>query len=219
MNTKSGKGGIKRIPGPALSRLCKIYGLLEELGEKGEMSVSSKYIGKRLGVGPHNIRKDMGYIGEAGTSGSGYGTVKLKAHIEEVLGLKKKRNACIIGLGTLGVVILNYQKTVFPDLCITAGFDSNVNKLETIQISIPVYPTYEISEVVKRDRIELAVITEPVLNIEKIPARLIQGGIRGIINFTPINLELGSAKVHIRNIDIVSEIRYLSALLNLSDTQ
>jgi redox-sensing transcriptional repressor len=217
MNTKSGKKGIEQIPGPTLSRLCKIYGLLEELGEKGEISISSKYIGKRLGVGPHNIRKDVGYIGEAGTSGSGYDARKLKVQIEEVLGLKKKRNACIIGLGTLGIVIINYQKTMFPNLRIAAGFDSNVNKLETIQISIPVYPTYEIPEVVKRDHIELAVITEPVLNIEKIPGRLIQGGVKGIINFTPINLDLEYEKVHLRNIDIVSEFRYLSALLNLSE--
>jgi len=213
------KHKIKKIPSPALSRLCKIYSLAEELEDKGEISISSKDIGKRLGVGSHNIRKDVSYIGETGTSGSGYDIKRLKAHIEEVLGLKKERNACIIGLGSLGVVIMNYQKDLLPSLIIVAGFDSNVNKLETIKISIPVYPTYEITEVVKRENIELAVITEPDRNIEKISERLMQGGIKGIINFTPVILNPGPGSVYVRNIDIVSEFRYLSALFTLSEKE
>jgi len=208
---------IKKIPKPALSRLCKIYNLLEELEVMGDISISSKEIGKRLGVGSHNIRKDFSYIGETGTSGSGYEIIKLKAHLDTVLGLKKERNACIIGLGGLGIVIMNYQKPLFPSFNIVAGFDSNINKLETINISIPVYPTYEITEVIKRDNIELAVITEPDRNIEKISERLYRGGIKGIINFTPVILSSDSDAINIRNIDIVSEFRYLSALFTLYD--
>src|SRR4030065_2072631 len=93
-NTQTG-----HIPLPALARLCKIYNLLEEMHDKGETSISSDDIGKRLGVGSHNIRKDIGYLDEAGTSGAGYDITKIKAGIEETLGFKKARNACIIGLG------------------------------------------------------------------------------------------------------------------------
>jgi redox-sensing transcriptional repressor len=208
---------LKRIPKPALSRLCKIYNLLEELELKGDLSVSSKEIGKRLGVGSHNIRKDIGYIGETGISGSGYEIIKLKAHIDAALGLSKERNACIIGLGGLGIVIMNYQKPLLPCFNIAAGFDSNINILETINISIPVYPTYEITEVIIEKNIELAVITEPDRNIGKIMERLYEGGIKGIINFTPVMLSSDSETVYIRNIDIVSEFRYLSALFSLQD--
>ncbi len=208
---------LKKIPKPALSRLCKIYNLLEELEVKGDLSVSSKEIGKRLGVGSHNIRKDIGYIGETGISGSGYEINKLRAHIDAALGLSRERNACIIGLGGLGIVIMNYQRPLLPYFNITAGFDSNINILETIDISIPVYPTYEIADVILEKKIELAVITEPDRNIEKIMERLFEGGIKGIINFTPVMLSSDSETVYIRNIDIVSEFRYLSALFSLQD--
>jgi redox-sensing transcriptional repressor len=205
------------IPQPALSRLCKIYTLLEELNEKGETSISSHDIGKRLGVGSHNIRKDIGYLGESGTSGAGYDITKIKAGIEETLGFKKARNACIIGLGGLGSVIINYQALPFPCFNIVAGFDSNINKLETIQTTIPVYPTYEIPVVLKKENIELAVVTEPDRNIEKITERLIEGGIKGIINFTPVILSSPVESVSIRNIDIITEFRYLSALFTLNN--
>jgi redox-sensing transcriptional repressor len=205
------------IPQPALSRLCKIYTLLEEMNEKRETSISSHDIGKRLGVGSHNIRKDIGYLGEAGTSGAGYEIAKIKASIEDTLGFKKERNACIIGLGSLGSVIINYQTLPFPCFNIVAGFDSNINKLETIQTTIPVYPTYEIPAIVKREHIELAVVTEPDRNIEKITERLIEEGIKGIINFTPVLLSSPVESVSIRNIDIITEFRYLSALFTLNN--
>jgi redox-sensing transcriptional repressor len=217
MITKAIREQKTKIPKPAISRLCRIYNLLEELKDKGETSISSKDIGIRLGVGSHNIRKDISYIGEPGTSGSGYEISRLKAHIDDVLGIKKFRNACIIGLGGLGLVIMNYQKPLLPSFNIIAGFDSNINKLETIKISIPVYPTYEITEVIKKENIELAVITESDRNIEKISERLFLGGIKGIINFTPMIIGPGSDKVTIRNIDIISEFRYLAALFTLAD--
>ena len=204
-----------QIPQPALARLCKIYNLMEELEEKGGTSISSQEIGKRLGVGSHNIRKDIGFLGEAGTSGSGYEIAKLKTNIEKKLGFINKRSACIIGLGSLGSVIMNYQDMPFPCFSIVAGFDSNINKLETLQTTIPLYPTYEIQSVIKRDNIELAIITEPDRNIEKITERLIEGGIKGIINFTPVILSSDQESVYIRNIDIMTEFRYVSALFTL----
>ncbi|OHD65079.1 MAG: hypothetical protein A2176_02350 [Spirochaetes bacterium RBG_13_51_14] len=205
------------IPLPALARLCKIYNLLEEMHDKGETSISSHDIGKRLGVGSHNIRKDIGYLDEAGTSGAGYDIAKLKSSIEFTLGFETERNACIVGLGSLGSVIINYQMKQFPCFTIVAGFDSNINKLEIMKTSIPVYPTYEIPSVIKSKRIELAVVTEPDRNIDKITERLIEGGIKGIINFSPVMLSSPSESVYIRNIDIITEFRYVSALFTLHD--
>lgn len=201
-----------QIPYPTLSRLCRIYNIMEELLEKGEKTISSQDIGSRLGVGSHNIRKDISYLDETGTSGSGYEIVNLKDSIENTLGFNMKRNACIIGLGSLGALIMNYQETPFPCFSFVAGFDSNINKIETIKTTIPVYPTYEIQNIVRKENIELAVVTEHDRNIEKITERLIESGVRGIINFSPTMLSSASGNVHIRNIDITTEFRYLSAI-------
>lgn len=179
---------------------------------KGETFISSQDIGIRLGVGSHSIRKDIGYLGKAGTSGTGYDIAIIKTGIEETLGLAQERNACIIGLGALGNVIMNYQDLPVPSFKIVAGFDSNINKIETIQSTIPVYPTYEIEAVVRRNAIQLAVVTEQDRNIEKIMERLIEGGITGIINFTPIILSPPVKFVYIRNINIKTEFMIMSAL-------
>jgi redox-sensing transcriptional repressor len=104
---------IYHIPKPTINRLCKIYSLLEEFEDKAEVTVSSKAIGERMGVGSHSVRKDINYLGEIGTVGSGYEVSRLKAHIGKRLGLNVERKACVVGLGKLGRAIM-HMKSSFP---------------------------------------------------------------------------------------------------------
>ncbi|HOW81074.1 MAG TPA: redox-sensing transcriptional repressor Rex [Spirochaetota bacterium] len=203
------------IPKPTISRLCKIYSLLEELEDKGQLKLSSNEIGRRLGVGSHNIRKDLTYLGETGTTGSGYEIKKLKDQIAESLGFTRKRKACIVGLGKMGTAILSNEMFFSKNFDIIAGFDTNINRLETLKIDIPLYPTYDIPVVVKREKIELALLTLPGETAQNIAEKLIEGGIKGIVNFSPVVLSSPDDKVYITNIDIIDEFRFLSALFTL----
>lgn len=205
-----------KIPQPTLMRLCKTYALLEEMQDKGESSLSSREIGNRLGVGSHNIRKDMGFLDQAGTSGAGYDITAIKESIKETLGFNRIRNACVIGLGNLGSLIINNSVMPLPCFSIVAGFDSSINTLETVKTAVPVYPTYEIPSILKQHHIELAIIAEKDLNLNAIIERLIDGGIKVIINFTPLLLNSLDKSVFIKNIDIYSEFRYVSAMLTIS---
>ncbi len=204
------------IPQPSLLRLCKVYALLNEMHENGKTSISSQEIGDRLGVGSHNVRKDMGFLNEAGISGAGYEIEKIMKSIKETFGFNKIRKACIIGLGNLGSLMINNHAMPLPCFSIVAGFDSNINTLETAQTTIPVYPTYEIPSILKQHHIELAIIAEKDLNLDAITGRLMEGGIKGIINFTPVILNSSDKSIFIRNIDIFSEFRYLSAMLTIN---
>jgi redox-sensing transcriptional repressor len=210
------KKNKRKIPHPTLMRLCKTYALLDEMHEKGETSISSQEIGNRLGVGSHNIRKDMGFLDQAGISGAGYDIATIKDSIQSTLGFNRIRKACVIGLGNFGSLIINNSVMPLPCFSIVAGFDSSINTLETVKTAVPVYPTYEIPSIVKQHYIELAIIAEKDPNINAIIGRLIEGGIKGIINFTPVQLNSLDTSIEVRNIDIFSEFRYLSAMLAIS---
>jgi redox-sensing transcriptional repressor len=203
------------IPKPSIARLCKVYSLLEEMEQQGELTISSNVIGKKIGVPSHSIRKDINYLGEIGTVGSGYDVEKLKNHIGSKLGLSLEHKACVVGLGELGAAFLQNKKLLPYNLRVIAGFDSNINKLETIITDTPVYPTYEIADVVKHHAIELAVVTVPAHAVQDAVAKLIDGGIKGIINFSPASVSTHKKDVFISNIDIVGEFRFLSAVLTL----
>jgi len=205
----------KGIPKPTLTRLCKMYSLFEELEESGDITISSKKIGQRLGVGSHNIRKDISYIGEAGTTGSGYDILKLKEQIQTKLGLEQEHNACVIGLGRLGMAIMNEEIPLTQNFKIVAGFDVNINRVETVKTSIPVFPTYEMDAIIPKKAIELALITIPGGYLHEILQRLIKSGIKGIVNLTSMLLNYENENVYISNIDLVGELRYLSAQFNV----
>ncbi|HUI93946.1 MAG TPA: redox-sensing transcriptional repressor Rex [Chitinivibrionales bacterium] len=204
------------IPLPSLSRLLTVYRLLEQLEKDGIASVSSSEIGKILGYKPDSIRKDVSFLGEVGNFGGGYEVQKLKRHISTKLELEKKRKTCIVGLGRLGTAILNYDDLLRNGFIVVAGFDSNINKLETINTALELFPAYEIAEIVRRKEIEIGVIAVPARSAQETADRLMEGGIKGIINFSPVAIEVKNS-VMIRNIDLLGECMLLSTLLTFEE--
>ena len=205
----------KKIPIPSIERLCSMYHLVEQLEEDGLRSISSVEIGRQLGVNANSVRKDINYLGEIGNCRAGYSLKKLKENLIKTLQINRIRSTCIVGLGRLGTAILEYDRLSKSGFGIVAGFDSNINKIETIQTSVPLYPANEISTIVKREKIELAMLAVPAHAAAESAKRLIEGGILGIVNFSiaVIKPEKG---VCVRNIDLVGELRIVSVLSMLS---
>ncbi len=205
------------IPLPSLTRLLSIYRLLEQLVQERVTSVSSSELGKILGFKPDSIRKDVSYLGEIGNFGAGYEVVRLKDHISGKLGLDKKRRACVVGLGRLGTAILNYEDLGQNGFSVVAGFDNNINKLETITTSVDLFPAHEITDVVGKKGIEIGVIAVPARAAQETADRLIDGGIRGIINFSPVAIKARN-NVMIRHLDLLGECMILSTLLQFRES-
>jgi redox-sensing transcriptional repressor len=200
------------IPAPTITRLCQLFHLLKRLESEGDMRVSSTGLGAEMGVGAHNVRKDINYLGEVGEGSAGYDVVKLRQRIADRLDLTQRKKICIVGLGNLGAALLeHHRKTGVYD--VAAGFDSSINRLETIQTDVPVFPAYDIADVVKSRNIELALIAVPAHAAQEAADRLIAGGIRGIINFAQVVIKPSRPEVIVRNVDLDSELLVVSAML------
>jgi len=204
------------IPLPTLDRICRIYNLLIEEGDHGLKQFSSHELGEKLGVSGTSIRKDLSLIGDPGNSGAKYDVSRLKAHLEDKLGLGTRRKACVIGIGRLGSAILEFGLFSVYGFDIAAGFDANMNTIETRKTSVKLYPSFQIADVVKREKIDLAFLCVPASAAQSSADRLVSGGIRGIINFTPVAIRIDTGKCFVANVDVVKEMRVLSALISLS---
>jgi len=207
----------KEIPLPTLARLLSVYRLLDQYEQEKVASVSSTEIGARLGIKPDSIRKDVSYLGEVGNFGGGYEVVRLKAHIGTKLDLERGRKLCVIGLGPLGSAILNDADLRKRGFVIVAGFDSNINKIETITSSVELHPAHEIAEVVRRKSIDIGVIAVPGKAAQEAANRLVEGGVKGIINFTSCAVRTAPG-VMVRTIDFLGECALLSTLMGLEDS-
>jgi len=209
---------IKKIPLPAVSRLSAIYRLLCDLSAQGVEFVSSAALGEMLGVGAHNIRKDVSYLLETdgASAKNGYDVERLKGQISRALGFDTEFKACVVGLGKLGLAILRNELFFNDKMRVVAGFDSNINLVETIKVDIDVYPSFDITETVKRLDVKLAILTVPQQFAQECANRLVQGGIKGIVNFTSVVIKT-EPFVKVRNVDLTSELRILSALVSLDE--
>lgn len=207
----------KKLPIPTITRLCMVFQQCDELLALGIDRISSTQMGKKIGVPAHTVRKDINCLGEVGDTGSGYDVARLKRHLEQALGFEQVRKACIVGLGHLGSALMDYEKFLESGFSVVAGFDSSVNRIETIQTRLPVYPAYEMAEVIQREAIELALLAVPAQAAQATADVLAASGIKGIVNFAPIVIKTPETHVQVRNMNVVNEMRVLSSLMTLGD--
>jgi len=209
------------LPNATIERLCIVHNLLEQIMLNGDNGtcvshISSNRIGEIIGVPSHTVRKDVNFLEGIGQLGKGYAVKELRALIANKLGLRKRKSA-VVGLGKIGTAIIDYEMFLSAGIEIVAGFDSDVNRIDTIKSKVPLYPSREISDIVKQKGIELAFLTSSPESARMCFNRLTEGGIKSIMNFTPTFF--ASETIHIRNVDLVLISTMLSAMMGLDDLE
>jgi redox-sensing transcriptional repressor len=120
----------------------------------------------------------------------------------------------VAGLGRLGSAYLNFQPFELGEFELAAGFDSNVNRVEILKSPVPLYPAYKIPEVVSRFAIEIALLCVPGGAAQASAEKLTAAGIRGIVNFAPVVLNL-PPEIAVRNVYVTDELRALAVKINV----
>ncbi len=194
----------------AIERICRIFGHLNACEKKGVKFISSNELAKAIGTTAYSIRKDISLLNVSGFTRKGYDVSSLKKDLGQKLNLDKKRKACIVGLGRLGTALLDYEQFQEDGFEIVAGFDVNVNKLERIRTKIDVFSINEMSDIVASRSIELGIITVPAESAQNTADTLIKSGIKGILNFSPISINVPQHIIYM-DMDITSTFRCIAA--------
>jgi redox-sensing transcriptional repressor len=200
------------LPKPTIERLISIHTAAEH-SLPGTEVLSSAELSELTGYTAHSIRKDLSALGNAEGSASGYSIDYLKNRIAEACGLKTARKVCIAGLGRLGTAILKFLESADGNLKLCAGFDISTNQLELIQSRIPLYPAYRMTEIIRKEGIEYAILAVPAEAAESTAEKLAEGGIKGIVNFSSAFIQAEQGTI-IRNVNVMSEFNIITAILN-----
>lgn len=198
---------MPQIPEPSIERFLQLSRVLDALNKP---VVTSAEIEARTGWSSHTIRKDVTYLEGELSSGAGYDAAALRAAIDGALGLDRSLKVCVVGLGRLGSAYLNFPAFREAGFELVAGFDSSVNRVEILRSPVPLYPSYKTGEVVSRFGIELALLCVPAASAQAAADKLVGAGIRGILNFAPIALDVPDG-VTVRNVFVADELRAVAA--------
>lgn len=173
-----------------IDRLPLYFRTLRQIQQEGIEIISSEELGRRIGVTPEQIRKDLASFGEFGKKGVGYYVRELIRNIGEILGLHRNWNIAIVGVGHLGWALANYRNFVSLGFNLAAVFDIDPAKVGQVIGGVEIFSLDRLAEVVHEKNIHIGVITVPAQNAQEVADKLMAAGVRGIWNFAPVKLNV-----------------------------
>lgn len=189
-------GSISRA---TVDRLPLYFRTLRLIRSEGSEIVSSEELGRRIGVTPEQIRKDLASFGAFGKKGVGYHVAELVNNISQILGLDRKWNIAIIGVGHLGWALANYRNFASLGFHLTALFDQNPAIVGQLINGVDVLSVADLETTVASRNIQIGVIAVPAGEAQAVADRLVAAGVHGIWNFAPVRIRVPD------NVEIVSE--------------
>ncbi len=197
------------IPRKTIYRLSIYLRCLARLRENGIGTVSSEALAKAAGLKPTQLRKDLAYFGTFGTRGLGYDVPELSKIISEKLGTSRLQPVILVGVGHLGLALLSYRGFEKEGFEIVAAFDAEPQRKRDKEIKQPVYGMDKLPEFVKKQNVKMGILTVPAAAAQEVTNQLIQAGIMGILNFSPIVLSVPE-EVMVNNVNLAIELENLS---------
>jgi len=198
-----------KIPEATIMRLSVYSRYLSEVDRKGIITISSGDIADGVGVSPAQVRKDLAYFGEFGIRGVGYNVKDLHRNILKILGLSDGWDVTLIGIGNLGLALSTYRGFKDRGFTITSIFDNNPGKIGMFINGIEVMHTDRIEEIIPNTGTHIAAITVPSSGAQEVADRLVGAGIRAILNFAPVVLNV-PPEVELRNVDLSVNLEVLT---------
>ena len=197
------------IPRKTIYRLSIYLRCLARLRENGISTVSSEALAKVAGVKSTQLRKDLACFGTFGTRGLGYDVAALSQKISEELGTSRLQPVILVGAGYLGLALLSYRGFEREGFEIVAAFDAEPGRKRDKETKQPIYGMEELAAFVKKQNVKMAILTVPAATAQEVANRLVEAGITGILNFSPIVLFVPE-KVMVNNVNLAIELENLS---------
>jgi redox-sensing transcriptional repressor len=209
------------IPAPAVRRLSLYLRQLESLAEKGRETVSSRELGKTLGLTDAQVRKDLAYFGQFGQPGIGYRVDEVVRRVRHILGTDQTWNTALVGFGNLGRALTAYRGFAAKGFKLVAVFDAAADKLgKPVRHldDLKIQPISELAATVTAARIRLGILAVPAEAAQTVADLLVSAGIRGILNFAPTAITVPESVV-LSSVDLAVQLEQLSfgVCSNVSD--
>ena len=197
------------IPDIVIGRLPLYLRALSRLTLEGAKITSSHELGKRLGISSAQIRKDLSHFGEFGKQGTGYQVDYLTEQLRQILRVDKEWKVALVGVGDLGRALAHYNGFRDRGFRITMLFDNDPAKVGTMLDGFQIYDDSRMKDLIRQHGITLAMIAVPAEAAQQVADELVAAGVRGLLNYAPINLSVPEG-VKVQYIDPVVHLQRIT---------
>ena len=200
------------IPDIVIGRLPIYLRALTRLAVEGQEVTSSHELGRRLGISSAQIRKDLSHFGGFGKQGTGYQIAYLVDQLRQVLKVDQEWEVAVIGAGDLGTALVHYKGFSDRGFRIACVFDNSPQKIGKKIGDFVVHPIDEMQKIVQERGIKIAMIAVPAEKAQEVANKLIEVGVRALLNYAPMTLNVPS-EVKVQYIDPVVQMQRMTFYL------
>lgn len=150
------------------------------------------------------MRKDFSNYKIKGNKKGGYKIDDLLRSIDDVIKHQDEQYMILVGMGNIGRALVQYKTFKLRKMIIVASFDIDPSK-QSKRFGVPVLPLEMLEDIIKKFHVHVAILAVPAISAQDVANRLIDLGIKGILNFAPVILK-APEDVIVSNINIGDEL-------------
>ncbi len=198
-----------KIPEPTIERLAIYARPLEELVKAKIKVISSEKLAQMCDVNPAQVRKDLAFFGEFGVRGVGYNVEDLLRSIKKILCSDRTWTICIVGMGNLGMALVDNDNFKKRNYKFVAAFDSNPEMIgRRLSCGLTVQPFDDIEKTVQTLGIEIGIVATRPLDAQQAADLLMDAGVKAVLNFAPTHLRTPECCI-VKNVDFTVKLENL----------
>ncbi|RCK75660.1 MAG: Redox-sensitive transcriptional regulator (AT-rich DNA-binding protein) [Anaerolineae bacterium] len=203
----------RTIPDIVIGRLPQYLRSLQRMQSENRLITSSQELAERLGISAAQIRKDLSLFGEFGKQGTGYNIHFLIEKLRSILKVDRIWDIVVVGAGDIGSALARYQGFTNRGFRIVMVFDKDPSKIGTQIGNFIVQDSKFLTEAVQRAGIKIGMIAVPSAEAQSVADQLIRGGVRAILNYAPISINV-PPYVRVQYIDPVIHLQRMTYYLD-----
>jgi redox-sensing transcriptional repressor len=201
-----------KIPDIIVGRLPVYLRALQRMADNGLKTTSSQELGEHVGISAAQIRKDISQFGDFGKQGTGYSIAYLLDKLREILKVDRIWDVVLVGAGDMGHALANYQGFQNRGFRIVMIFDSDKNKVGQKIGEFVIEDAEKIVEKIKAAGVKMAMLTIPAAAAQGVADKLVQAGVKAILNYAPISLNVPN-NVKVQYIDPSTHLQRMTYYL------
>ena len=201
-----------KIPDIIIGRLPIYLRALQHMSDKGIQTTSSQELGEVVGISAAQIRKDISQFGEFGKQGTGYSISFLLERLREILKINRIWEVALVGMGDMGHALARYQGFSNRGFHIALVFDNDANKVGEKIGDFVIKDTANLVEEIRKAGIKMAMLTVPAAVAQEVADKLVQAGVKAILNYAPISLNVPPG-VKVQHIDPSTHLQRMTYYL------
>jgi redox-sensing transcriptional repressor len=196
---------MNKLPGKTVERLSEYRRQLLGCLADNKNYIFSHDLAGLLHITAVQVRRDLMLIGYSSVLRKGYDIRELIDTIGRIIDSSEGLNVAIIGIGNLGRAVTGYFRGKRSKLNIVASFDNDPQKVNKVISGVKCYHIQDMEKIIRELDIKIAILTIPADFAKTMVEEVVRFGIKGILNFTTIPLNV-PAGVYLEEYDMITSI-------------